>query len=276
VLIIIPISASDAHLLPDFTKNLLHFGPINSANPEGPKHGIRIVPTYSVRELGTKLANDLAPICSDIVVDPLDCDPIGGWPNACNVHFIKAYTALWRAKIERTTWWFEVDNTVDREDWVNLTSAEYMQARKPFMGAVVPTYGTRADGTVVTSGKHMVGTGIYPNWWARDPKVWMSMPGNVPFDVYLQDMIVEQCHPTLLIQHVGRTQNFTRRGHHIIYDDKLMPEGISYASSIRPEAVVIHGCKDGSLARLLCGDAPPPAPKRRGRPPKNRLVPSTP
>lgn len=276
MLIIIPISASDAHLLPDFTKNLLHFGPINSANPEGPKHGIRIVPTYSVRELGTKLANDLAPICSDIVVDPLDCDPIGGWPNACNVHFIKAYTALWRAKIERTTWWFEVDNTVDREDWVNLTSAEYMQARKPFMGAVVPTYGTRADGTVVTSGKHMVGTGIYPNWWARDPKVWMSMPGNVPFDVYLQDMIVEQCHPTLLIQHVGRTQNFTRRGHHIIYDDKLMPEGISYASSIRPEAVVIHGCKDGSLARLLCGDAPPPAPKRRGRPPKNRLVPSTP
>jgi len=276
VLIIIPISASDAHLLPDFTKNLLHFGPINSANPEGPKHGIRIVPTYSVRELGTKLANDLAPICSDIVVDPLDCDPIGGWPNACNVHFIKAYTALWRAKIERTTWWFEVDNTVDREDWVNLTSAEYMQARKPFMGAVVPTYGTRADGTVVTSGKHMVGTGIYPNWWARDPKVWMSMPGNVPFDVYLQDMIVEQCHPTLKIQHVGRTQNFTRRGHHIIYDDKLMPEGISYASSIRPEAVVIHGCKDGSLARLLCGDAPPPAPKRRGRPPKNRLVPSTP
>jgi len=276
VLIIIPISASDAHLLPDFTKNLLHFGPINSANPEGPKHGIRIVPTYSVRELGTKLANDLAPICSDIVVDPLDCDPIGGWPNACNVHFIKAYTSLWRAKIERTTWWFEVDNTVGCKDWVNLTSAEYMQARKPFMGAVVPTYGTRADGTVVTSGKHMVGTGIYPNWWARDPKVWMSMPGNIPFDVYLQDMIVEQCHPTLLIQHVGRSQNFTRRGHHIMYDDKLMPEGISYASSIRPEAVVIHGCKDGSLARLLCGDAPPPAPKRRGRPPKNRLVPSTP
>lgn len=272
MIIVIPISASDAHLLPDFTKNLLHFGPINGTNPEGPRHGIRIVPTYSVRELGTKLANDLAPICSEIVVDPLDCDPIGGWPNACNVHFIKVYTALWREKIERTTWWFELDNTVRAANWLNQISTEYMQARKPFMGAVVPTYGTRTDGSVVTSGKHMVGTGIYPNWWARDPKIWMSMPGNIPFDVYLQDMIVEQCHPTLKIQHVGRTQNFTRHGHHIMYDDKLMPEGISYASSIRPEAVVVHGCKDGSLARLLCGDAPPPAPKRRGRPPKNRPV----
>lgn len=270
MLLIIPISASDAHLLPDFTKNLLHFGPINGTNPEGPKHGIRIVPTYSVRELGVKLASDLAPICSEIVVDPLDCDPIGGWPNACNVHFIKAYTALWRDKIERTTWWFELDNTVNALNWVGTVSAEYMQARKPFMGAVVPTYGTRADGSVVTNGRHMVGTGIYPNWWARDPKVWMSMPGNIPFDVYLQDMIVEQCHPTLSIQHVGRTQNFKLVDHHIKYDDKLMPEGISYASSIRPEAVVVHGCKDGSFARLLCGDAPTAAPKRRGRPPKNR------
>lgn len=270
MLLVIPISSADAHLLPDFTKNILRCGPLNSANPEAPKHGIRIVPTHTVQELGTKLANDLAPICPEIVVDPLDCDPIGGWPNACNIHFIKASTALWRAKIERTWYWFELDNTPVSEGWLTALSQEYMQARKSFMGAVVPTYGTRGDGSIVTNGKHMVGTGIYPNWWARDPKVWMTMPSNIPFDVYLQDMIVEQCHPTLKLQHVGRTQNFTRSGCHIMYDDKLMPEGISYASSIRPEAVVIHGCKDGSLARLLCGDAPPPAPKRRGRPPKNR------
>ena len=80
MLLVIPISSADAHLLPDFTKNILRCGPLNSANPEAPKHGIRIVPTHTVQELGTKLANDLAPICPEIVVDPLDCDPIGGWP----------------------------------------------------------------------------------------------------------------------------------------------------------------------------------------------------
>jgi hypothetical protein len=80
-------------------------------------------------------------------------------------------------------------------------------------------------------------------------------------------------HATKFIHHHGRTHNYRREGDMIVCDDKDMPDGISYNGPIPPEAVVVHGCKDGSLSRLLVSPTPeanpPDAVKRpRGRPKK--------
>lgn len=254
MILLIPISASDAGLLPEFTAAMLHCG---SVNP----HKIRIVPTFCVTAQGAKLAADLKPICDNITLAPLELDPINGWPHACSVHWQKALFALAREGLTEPVWWYELDNTCLVPRWMNLVGDDYNLQRKHFYGAVVPTFrAPRGHAIPSEAGRHMVGTGIYPAGWYQNPSQYMRIPFDEPFDVFFQDEWLNSCHSSSLIYHAGKTQKYRRnQGGQIICDDKDMPPGVSYnLGPVPPEAVVVHGCKDGSLSRLVCGIQPEP------------------
>lgn len=266
MILLIPISASDAHQLPTFTKAMLHCGSLHA-------HQIRIVPTRCVTEFGFSLKEDLAPICDNIVVVPLEIDPEGGWPRACTSHYQKAMTAMWREQCTGPMYWFELDNTPLAPRWLDLIQEEYDREGKGFIGAVANTYRTTPQGVTFQAGRHMVGTGIYPESWYRSPSSWTIIPANEPFDIVSQDEILMDCHDSPLICHRGKTSNYRRDSTGgIICDDKDMPPGVSYNTGPVPStAVVVHGCKDGSLSRLVCSGGQvvsEPVVKRRGRPPK--------
>jgi len=274
MILLIPISAFDARLIPDLTKALLHCGSLH-------KHNIRIVPTASVVGIGNKLAEDLKPICDRIKVVPLELDPDRGWPRACTVHWQKAFIAMAREGLREEVYWFEADNTPLCAGWLDKLYEEYHTAKRAFMGTVVTTWRTNPQGVLFQAGEHMVGTGIYPPSWYGNWSNYLTVPFNEPFDTNFQDEWLLDCQRTNLICHMGKTGNYRREAGQIVCDDRDMPSGVSYNHGpVPPEAVVVHGCKDGSLARLICGvseelDVPPPPQKRRGRPPKSEATPES-
>ncbi len=273
MILLIPISAFDARLVPDLTKALLHCGSLK-------RHSIRIVPTASVVSVGRKLAEDLKPICDKITVAPLELDPDRGWPRACTVHWQKAFIAMAREGLREEVYWFEADNTPLVEGWLDKITDEYHTHKRAFLGAVVDTWRTNQQGVVFKAGEHMVGTGVYPPSWYGNWSNYLTVPFNEPFDTNFQDEWLLDCHRTKLICHMGKTANYRREAGQIVCDDRDMPPGVSYNHGpVPPEAVVVHGCKDGSLARLVCGIAEEepevPAQKKRGRPPKTAAAPGT-
>lgn len=54
------------------------------------------------------------------------------------------------------------------------------------------------------------------------------------------------------MQHNWKTRNYRRKASRIISDNFDMPHPDLHTNNpIAPDAVVCHGCKDGSLARLI-------------------------
>lgn len=133
------------------------------------------------------------------------------------------------------------------------------------MGAIVPTRGFSymQDGSLKpTMGEpHMVGTGIYHHeFGARSPNIGqidrvMPWAGPLePFDIRLRHEIVPHAHNTILIQHNWNTGNYREEGGKIICDDLSGDPNLSHAKPYDGHAVVVHGCKDGSLAKLVLAD----------------------
>ncbi len=108
----------------------------------------------------------------------------------------------------------------------------------------------------------MVGTGIYPpvmpDWcigW-RTSKMRPSGPYDIrdedaPFDILMAYETQKSLHDTKLIQHQLRTGNYHMDGDYIVGEDQKKLLGVSYTGRVSEDAVVHHGCKDGSLSKLL-------------------------
>ena len=73
--------------------------------------------------------------------------------------------------------------------------------------------------------------------------------------------VIKQMTDTQLIQHNWKTENYRVEDGTIVCSNvEELPYGISFDYPVRGDAVVLHGCKDGSLARLLhSGDETPDA-----------------
>lgn len=248
----IPVSTADAHLLPTMADVITHLGP---------NHGHSLFVVYEQEVSGTEVEGFCKKMQGlfDAVESIQVTTPRKGWPVGANQMFRET------AKVAATkgeAWYnFELDNTPTRSGWLTTLEKEYHREQKPFMGAVVPTRGFVQRGDELqpqTFGEHMVGTGIFPPGFAaasvKLPYVDRRMMwGDIePYDIAIRFETTPFAHPTALIQHNLRTINYRKEGDQIVCDNDPK-NSQSHAKPVHPQAVVVHGCKDGSLAKLIIG-----------------------
>jgi len=253
----IPISHADVALLPDFTRVLCLYGPYKGFS-------CFLFPTSEVRQEAEQAKANLDGLFDKVEVVEANTVTQKGWPVGPNQHF--QFIAKWAAgNVPHAFYFMELDCTPNRPDWLHVLDAEYQTCGKPYMGAIVPTLGRKLNpdgtpGAPAFKGEHMVGTGIYHAQYALKSPLLPFLNSKMPwqkspvaaFDVRITEEIVPYAHRTSLIQHNLRTLNYRADDGIILCDDhptNLKESG--HAKPVRPDAAVLHGCKDGSFARFI-------------------------
>lgn len=183
-----------------------------------------------------------------------------GWPMACNFYFAQTARYLeFERGLQEPWYFFEADTVPLRPGWFDALVTEYNQSGKPFMGVRQETLRRNPEtNVVVVEGHHMVGTGIYPPDLSNFSILYKAV-GPDPWDVLCQWEIAPRMHPTELIQHNWGTANYRMGyGGAVVCEDHVAsPWGISHAKALRPDAMLLHGAKDDTLADLVLADFAP-------------------
>lgn len=164
---------------------------------------------------------------------------INGWPEGANYMFRTATAWLGNAVRWKHFLWLEPDAIPLETGWMDTIELEYNDnlLRNPnmvFMGDRVQ---------VEDIPLHMSGVGVYPNpLHAFAGEAYRAH--DTAWDMAGKDQIVPKAHFTKLIEHAWKHPSFTK-------EEEL-------TTQIRPEAVLFHSSKDGSLIDLLQS-------KRRGK-----------
>jgi len=248
MLIVLPFCRLDLKLALSLAKYLQHLGPYK-------QHELMLVCRPEIKEnieeleklIGDQFSkvSTLTPNCSD------------GWPQGSNRMFQIIADHIWR-NVDCTCWYmFEPDNTPIKPGWLNTLQEEYTRAARPFMGVVHATYWKRKDGTFFQDGTHMNGSGIYPKNAPLYSKLFSTIKDtHLPWDVYWQWDIVKYASNTNLIQLDWRSYNYRRdkKSGEIVGDRApgILPTHIAQPR-LRPDAVLHHGCKDGTIMQIMRG-----------------------
>lgn len=252
----IPISASDVHLIPSFVAALKYCGSHS-------RHKCILIPSEMAVNEAKEMARELEPLFASVEVCAVDLG-LTGWPMACGRHF-RLCAQYMQDKHPQVPWYnCELDCTFIKSGALDILEDDMVRSGKLYYGMVVPTRVHRpiSGGGVEygVMGEHMVGTGIYPwNAYGRSllmdsvDKVmpWVREPP-IPYDVMMCHEIVPYAHNSTLMQHNWRTINYRREGDQIVCDDDPNnAPGTSHKKPVSPNVVMVHGCRDGSLARVL-------------------------
>lgn len=211
-----------------------------------------------------------AMLFADVIKDTFDkvervstqAVPNGGWPRACNQHFMEAALFIMRDNDpEHGQWmWHEMDACPIAPDWCNKLIAEMQLANtqgknKPFMGVVEDSLSwNEVSKEVQVTGKHMVGVGIYPqNLFANSSLIMSVGQMGVPFDIYMQHEMLPFAHHTDQIAHRWGTEGYEWDGDKMTMRDREpLQFGTRHSNPIDTKNVVlVHGCKDLSLAKVV-------------------------
>lgn len=176
-----------------------------------------------------------------------DVPEFAEWPMVGNHMFYQSAIALYERHNRDPWYFFEADNWPIYRGWLNDFDVDYLGGGKPYMGAVNLT---RIGDEGKVNGTHMVGTGVYPFDFLGRVQAVHELDF-LPFDVACQDEIVPHCHETPLIFHAWNTGNYSKTSEGQVIGQDLGPNKGRYGGRpIPPATAVVHGCKDGSLARI--------------------------
>lgn len=276
--IAVPVSAHDKHLIPDLTDCLLKLGGLE-------EHPIIFFPTPAAKDTAYEAAERLG-----AETYPLTQDFEGGSPVACNRHFASAVFALGKLGNTDPFLWLEADMLPVKPRWADKLFEDYRYGGTPFRGVIVQTP-FNENGQIVfrDNDQMMMGTGIYPPNMERDERIKpllmdLAKPFSmnprdengrpVPFDVYLRWPIrnIGVSH-TELIADMWATQNYRST------PEGIVCESVDHGSRVvRPrgglvsaKALLVHGCKDGSLADIVLGRGQTPSNQKEFYVPKKTV-----
>ena len=264
--IAIPVSNHDKHLLPTFVKVLQHFGGLEEAT-------ICFFTTPSAKAEAHEAAAAL-----NATVHTFEVDFAGGWPVASGAQFAATVFTIPNIGWNGPWLWMELDMLPVKRGWVQAIRNGYTLCGSPFMGNVVPTAWVEEGKLVVKEDDlMMMGCGVYPANMDRDQRFRPLLSDLVkpadrnphtPFDFYLRHAMNQAgIANTTLIADMWQTHEYKRTGKGITCKpvplDKPRRER---GGLVPPEAVLVHGCKDGTLAELLLGAAEYYVPKERVTP----------
>lgn len=260
----LPVSRFDADLFTALLAVLKKFGPYRN-------YDCVLMPTEEMRLDAESWKLELQSVFQSVELVAFDLQVVG-WPMAPNRHFRRAAEWIANNKPDRPWLWMEPDLLPVKPAWLDALYDEYDRARKPFMGCVVPTRVKRVVGGQVINGqiiggevyddhhgKHMVGAGIYPGTFGStsvvlqtvDMQASVNLPSIPAFDISLANEVVYNAYATRLIQHNWETRNYREDGGTIVCEQTEKNPNYHRNKPIRPEVVLLHGCKDFSLAQIV-------------------------
>lgn len=255
--ITIPVSAVDAHLLPDFIANMRHQGGIGN-------HRILIASAPSVIHVAQEAASALRASCPNVDCEQIKREPEGNRVYAFNI-MLQEVASLWRARPKDLPHFFcELDCTMMLPNCWDRLETDYRRQGRPFGGVIRNTEDVT---TPPIPGKYMVAVGFYPPDFDRTGALCMLTAVNrghsnrpdarlgIYADVYMGGEVVfkDGCSDLSgLICHQWNTKEFAMDSNGNI-QGKLVAKpavGGDDAPMLPNPTFLHHGCKDGSLARL--------------------------
>jgi hypothetical protein len=252
MLIIIPVGPSDASNLRLLTRAITRLGVVE--NP---------VLIVSVPSLQAEAEEAAATLGATVAITSDEF--ANGWPVGPDRMFIWTIRHLAEIENEQPWLWLEPDAPPVKARWDVLLADDYRAAGKPYYGFVRPTAWRDAEGNLTPQeGDNMLlGVAIYPPDMHKDKELLpllndLSLPRPshppVPWDIYLRwHQFRRGVHSTTLIYDRWRTCNYTRGEFDEILCEPIAGERGAVGGAIPDEAVLVHGCKDGSLHRLVIG-----------------------
>lgn len=175
-------------------------------------------------------------------IQPSHALPDERWPRGANWLFCTASSWI-EENLPRPWWWNEPDCIPLSEGWLEFLEVDYYRSAKPFLGTV-------GDEVYVGNqlGRMVNGGAIYPHDTASRFQDF-DFQSAVPWDIWMSQRILGATHESPLIQHFFGQMHLapTFRPLHV----KGEPVNVFTIEQIRPQAVVFHRNKDGTLINLL-------------------------
>lgn len=256
--LVIPTSRFDKHLLPDLARVLKKFGPYRG-------HKLITFATETATQEANAFTESLRADFDAVATGHLTLG-IEGWPIAPNRMFRMIAETI-QTKYNDAPWLLlEPDCTPVKDGWLQDIDLAYKKAGKPYFGCIVHTRVVKLNpnaGDPPPSEQHMVGGAatVYPaNAAARSALLpaldrqmpWSRLPME-PYDVRMRYEIIPHAAHNDLIAHRWGTVNYKAIANagYSCENDPKNPPNTNHAFDVPDTAVVVHGCKDGSLARLV-------------------------
>jgi len=248
MLIVIPVSVSDSKLIEDFSACLNHFGPYST-------HELLVVSRPADAGYAVALLNKIKSKFKTADIYAFPEDGKTGWPQGPNFYWQETIKHLKYQRKTKLPWlWMELDMTPLTRNWINILEQEYKKCGKYCLGWTQNTTTLTDDGIIVPLTKHLVGAAVYPPDIDVCCTIWKYVDRlATAFDVLCQNELVPNTHHSNLFQHCFRTQNYKEFAPNCIKgeDHNEFPDELRFDFPIDSNAVIHHGCDDGSLARLL-------------------------
>ena len=196
-------------------------------------------------------------------------DGFNGWPLGPNQMFADASSYCYQYE---DPWYFwEPDCVPMVEGWVDKLEEEFNKDKGKIMGCLI-------EGGVAPSGKTMyrliVGSAVYPSKFLNGCAITANLYNyniffkdkNVvpePWDVRCRWEYLKFGRDTPLIRAYWKSCNYQRKGESIVFfaenpEAQDVQEVTCPDRTVSPEAVVVHGCNDGSLHRMIYDKYIPP------------------
>ena len=264
--IIIPIGPKDATNLNLLVQTIVLMGEV--------KQPILIVTVPSMLEQATQAQEELLKVCPNVELVDTGDEFADGWHMGPNRMFHWVATHLHMEANQHAWLWLEPDCCPMRSGWSDALEQEYQDAHKPYMGFVRPQKHKDEKGIIYfkAGDNMMLGVAIYSPRMLDDQEMQplfrnlgiSARPAHpkYPWDIYLRwRFFARGVHDTALIHDKWRTLNYRREGDKIVCDpDPEAPMGTATGGAVPEPAVLVHGCKDGTLQRLvIAGNAKPAA-----------------
>lgn len=238
MLVVVPVSAHDRGLAKAFCEILNFLGPYNQ------KHQLLVVFRPSDAAYGLKVYQQLSDAFKTSNFYQFAEDGPRGWPAGPNFYWYQTIKYLEQLGNTAPWLWMELDMTPIEENWLDTLELEYVHKNREFLGTL----------QTISRGVHFVGAGVYPGNFFKNYESWKTVTLQpLAFDVFCQDEIVPNACSADTIDHKFRTYCYkcTELGLQGIADGIDYFKYPEFSTPIKKTAVLVHGCVDTTLARLI-------------------------
>lgn len=234
--LVIPISTADVHLAEQFFKILKQLGPYEAK--------LILVCSPSTKSAAEKYLSQVKTEFFGSFIWEVSAPDVGNaWPSSPNLWFNEVALRMCKEKDLSGPWyWCELDSVPLGGGWLNVISVAYHKSGKKILG------GERLLAIGNTKEPYLVGCMVYPHDVWVHTSIKYAAATQTAWDVYCRYEFKLHGVASQLIHHNWRTINYRRENGKIVWDEI---DPASQSQMWGPETVLVHGCKDGSLGRLL-------------------------
>lgn len=240
MLIVLPICRHDLHLSFDLLDAIKKLD-----GKSLKRHEVLLLCRPSSESAMIALVEEYDKLFGGISFEVLPDEGPEGWPDGANDMFIQVSKIVQGfLKENKGHWlWVDPDCVPTCSEWVDAIDMQIRASGKHYMGCVIDT----GD-----DGRHMNGGCLVLPWNASSELNADTMQRQEAWDFQARKTILSHGESTELIQSLYRSTSFRKEGDLTLCD--CPPETnntVNVTRQLGKNTVILHGCKDGSLKRLL-------------------------